>query len=258
MTSKKPLISIITINYNNAEGLKRTIASVINQSFKDIEYIVIDGGSTDESNAVIAEFNDGIHFHISEKDSGIYNAMNKGIKNANGSYLLFLNSGDSLIDDNIINDVVYFGLDKDLIYGNLLFFTAEKEWIWNMPDQLSFETFYNTTIAHPSTFIKKSLFDEIGFYDEELSIVSDWKFFTLACAKYNCTYKHISKVISRYSFDGLSSKAENLVKIESEREKVLNKEFSFFIKDYKSHSSLKKEMKKINYFIKIRRFFKGK
>ena len=91
---KKPLISIITINFNDKIGLQRTFDSVFAQDFNDFEYIVIDGGSNDGSKELIEENTDKISYWISEPDKGIYNAMNKGIKVANGEYLLFLNSGD--------------------------------------------------------------------------------------------------------------------------------------------------------------------
>ena len=95
-------LSIITVNLNNAVGLKKTICSVINQTFLDIEYIIIDGGSLDGSLEIIKEYEKKITYWVSEPDSGIYNAMNKGIMHANGEYLQFLNSGDWLVNDSII------------------------------------------------------------------------------------------------------------------------------------------------------------
>ena len=99
-------ISIITVNYNDREGLKKTIESVINQTWQDFEFIIIDGGSTDGSREVIEQYKDKIDYWISEPDKGIYNAMNKGIKAASGEFLLFLNSGDRLIDKNITEKVI--------------------------------------------------------------------------------------------------------------------------------------------------------
>ena len=92
-------LSIITINYNNLEGLKRTVESVINQTSKEFEYIVIDGGSNDGSGAYIESKSEHIDYWVSEPDKGIYNAMNKGIAKASGEYLLFLNSGDHLFSN---------------------------------------------------------------------------------------------------------------------------------------------------------------
>lgn len=256
MTTSKPKISIITINYNNADGLRQTIQSVLGQSYTAIEYIVIDGASTDGSPLVLEGFKPNLAYALSEADAGIYNAMNKGIKVATGDYLLFLNSGDKLLNTDTIEQVVANGMEADLVYGDLLFFDGVKEWTWNLPETLTFQTFYTSTIAHPSTFIKRSLFGTVGLYDEELKIVSDWKFFLLATARYACTYKHINLVISAYNFDGISSRPENLSAIEVERAKVLAKEFSLFVPDYEELALLKREMKKISYFMKVRKAVK--
>ena len=250
-------ISIITINFNNSEGLTKTIESVINQTYSNIEYLVIDGGSVDDSSAIAKSYKDKISYFISEPDNGIYHAMNKGIKRSNGDYLLFLNSGDSLINNEIISQVVENGLTHDLIYGDLLFFDRDKEWTWKLSDDLTFKNFYKGTIPHPSTFIKKRLFDIVGLYDESLKIVSDWKFFLLATAKFNCTCKHIPLIITAYNFDGLSSKPENLKLIEEERSQVLSEDFSFFVKDYNDLAILRQEMREIKYFIKTRRWLKN-
>ena len=251
---KTPKISVITINFNNDKGLVQTMDSVINQTFSNIEYIVIDGGSIDQSKAVIAQRTSALFYWVSEPDTGIYNAMNKGIKKATGDYVLFLNSGDSLIDNRIIENVVAKELTHDLVYGDLKFFNAEKKWIWHLSSTLTFNSFYTSTIAHPSTFIRRSLFDSVGLYDEGLSIVSDWKFFLLATAKFKCSYKHIDCIVSAYNFDGISSKPENLDRINAERKKVLEQEFPFFIQDYEDLIALKTEVKEMKNWIKARNF----
>ncbi|MEE1946255.1 glycosyltransferase family 2 protein [Pedobacter sp. KR3-3] len=256
MTTNKPKISIITVNYNNADGLRETIRSVTEQSYAAIEYIVVDGASTDGGVDVLESFRPNLAHAISEKDTGIYNAMNKGIKLATGDYLLFLNSGDKLISPQIIEEVVAQGLHADLVYGDLKFFDDAKEWTWNLPDELTFRFFYDSTLPHPSTFISRELFDTVGLYDEELKIVSDWKFFMLAVAKHNCSYQHIGQMISAYNFDGISSKPENGQAIQVERSKVLAETFPLFLADYEELDRLKKELKKIKYFMKVRKAVK--
>lgn len=249
-------ISIITINFNNSEGLEKTIQSVAKQIYNNIEYLIIDGGSVDNSSAIAKSYEDKISYFISEPDNGIYHAMNKGIKQSTGDYLLFLNSGDQLIDELVIQKVIESGLIEDLVYGNLLFLDNKKEWTWSFSDILTFEHFYQSTIPHPSTFIKKQLFEKVGYYDENLKIVSDWKFFILATARFNCTYKHIPMIITAYTFDGISSRPENLKAIDIERSNVLKQEFPLFIKDYENLTSLRNEIKEIKYFIKTRKFIK--
>jgi glycosyltransferase involved in cell wall biosynthesis len=256
MSAKNPKISIVTINFNNGPGLEDTIKSVINQSYGFIEYLVIDGASVDSSLKLIETYSDRIFFWVSEPDNGIYHAMNKGIEQATGEYILFLNSGDRLINDTVIAEVANIGLTHDLVYGDLLFFDHEKTWSWNLPDQITFKSFYQSTIPHPSTFIKRSLFDKAGPYDEKLKVVSDWKFFITALAIHNASYLHINKVISAYNFDGISSKPENLKLIDFERLQVLNEYFPFFVDDYKTLTAVELEMKKIKYFLKTRKLIK--
>ena len=117
--SEMPLISIITVNLNNLEGLKRTMTSVFEQTWQEYEYIIIDGGSTDGSKEYIESFSDKISVWVSEPDAGIYNGMNKGIKVANGEYLLFLNSGDHLFDNRVLDTNRKFLTLYDLVYFNL-------------------------------------------------------------------------------------------------------------------------------------------
>jgi acetyltransferase-like isoleucine patch superfamily enzyme len=127
-------LSIITINRNNAAGLRKTIESVVSQTYTDFEYIIIDGASTDDSVNIIKEYaeatlpcGEGLGerlYWVSEPDKGIYNAMNKGILKANGEYCLFLNSGDWLYDNDVLNDVFSISPTEDIVYGNDVFIGA--------------------------------------------------------------------------------------------------------------------------------------
>ena len=112
--------SVITINFNNASGLEKTIQSVINQTYKNFEYIIIDGDSTDSSKDKIKKYSSSITHFVSEKDYGIYDAQNKGIKIAKGNYLIFLNSGDCFSDSTVLERVekITTGKQAKLIYGN--------------------------------------------------------------------------------------------------------------------------------------------
>ena len=121
-------LSIITINYNNFEGLNRTLKSVINQNLKNFEYIVIDGGSTDGSKELIEKYADKISYWVSEPDRGIYHAMNKGIVKASGEYLLFMNSGDLFYNNFILNEVIDDISKYDLIYFDILIRDGNKEY----------------------------------------------------------------------------------------------------------------------------------
>lgn len=202
---KHKRIAIVTVNLNNKEGLKKTIESVVNQTFfKKINYIIIDGGSTDGSQDIIKEYENFLAYHCSEKDSGVYNAMNKGISVANGTYLLFLNSGDNLCNNMVIENI-YNHLKKDIVYGDLL---VNNNYIKKYPDKITQEYLLEDTLPHPATFIKKSVI--VGNeYREDYKIISDWVFFYESIINRKLTYKHLNYVISNFSLGGLSSNVLN-------------------------------------------------
>mgnify|MGYP001565636508 FL=1 len=148
------VVSIITINYNNASGLKKTIDSVIKQTFKDFEFIIIDGGSTDGSKQVIESNSKSISSWLSEKDNGIYDAMNKGIVKATGNYYLFLNSGDILSEGNILTKVASkLSGGKSFYYGNLLLKKGSVNEKHLAPKTIDLDLMLNSTFLHPCVFI---------------------------------------------------------------------------------------------------------
>ncbi len=223
-------LSIITINKNNAQGLERTIQSVINQTFKDFEYIIIDGASTDSSVEIIKKYQDKIDYWVSEPDTGIYNAMNKGIKVAKGEYLLFLNSGDWLLNNTILAEVFSENFDEDIVYGNIqigdkLIYPHKK---------ITLRILMNSFIPHPASFIKRNLFEKIGLYDEKYKAASDWKFFLQALILENCTYKHIDKNISFFEEGGISGTELRVL----ENKKILQELFPRIYPDYLYYSEL--------------------
>jgi glycosyltransferase involved in cell wall biosynthesis len=250
-------LSIITINYNNLEGLKRTVESVVNQTWQEFEYIVIDGGSTDGSASYIESQNEHIDYWVSEPDKGIYNAMNKGIDKASGEYLLFLNSGDHFFSNEVIKENRQYIENFDLIYFNLKMVREDSSRIVTYSDILRFSDLYFGSLPHPATFIKKSLFEKVGLYDEKLKIVSDWKFFILALFRDNCSYFKVNEVLSIFYLDGISSDMENKEMEYAERKVVLNSYFNGFTEDFnqllefkKIVSSLRKS-RKIKILVKL-------
>ena len=234
-----PKLSIITINYNNLEGLKKTLESVVNQTWQEFEYIVIDGSSIDGSATYIESKNENIDYWVSEPDNGIYNAMNKGIAKASGEYLLFLNSGDHFFSNEVLNENIQYVQKYDLIYFDLQMISATSTKIACYPDAIRFSDLYFGSLPHPATFIKKTLFEKVGFYDENLKIVSDWKFFILALFKYHCTYTKINKTITAFYADGISTNKDNSL----ERSQVLNECFKEFVLDYELLSAAEKNQK---------------
>lgn len=215
-------LSVITINYNNLEGLKRTVDSVVNQIWKEFEYIVIDGGSTDGSKAYLESQTNKIDYWVSAPDLGIYNAMNKGVKIASGEYLLFLNSGDLLYNNSVLDKNLLLLHTQDLICFDILIRKNEIEYIKSSPETNILSYLALDTFPHQSTLIKKKLFDVVGLYDEKLKIVSDWKFLIFAIIFHKASYKKINQVLSIYYLDGISSDSSNHTLMIRERHEVLN------------------------------------
>lgn len=232
-------LTIITINRNNAEGLAKTLKSINQQTCKNFEHVVVDGASTDNSVDVIRQYEDaGIkRVWISESDSGIYNAMNKGIRMASGEYLQFLNSGDMLAGDNVVGDMLQAlelinekrerenQLKLSFLTGGMLLFRDGKRVVWRGPkmDEVTFETLYKGSVNHSPTYIKKDLFEKYGMYDESLRIVSDWKFFLEAIVLHNESIEIVNQIVTIFDLSGISS--TNLKLRQQERSLVLNELF---------------------------------
>ncbi|TYR38235.1 glycosyltransferase [Sphingobacterium phlebotomi] len=239
-------LSIITVNLNNIEGLKNTLESVRKQTYKEFEYIVIDGASTDGSVELIKN-SPIVDSWISEKDTGVYEAMNKGIEKASGDYLLFLNSGDLLFSNNVIEAVIPKLISEAIIYGDIQFVEQDGETLdtYYFPENLSFKYFFHQSLGHPSTFIRKDLFEKYGKYETNYKIVADWVFFTRVIIKEQVSTKHITDVISIFYMDGMSSDPKNRDTIETERKTFLEKEFSLFHHDYVQYFKLEDRLTKL-------------
>lgn len=217
-------ISIITINYNNGKGLQNTIESVIKQSDQDFEFIVIDGNSTDGSKEIISKYKSKLTYAISEPDHGIYNAMNKGILKANFEYLLFLNSGDTLENEDVIKNIQMHLNDSDIVSGDILIEDVKGKHYVPSRDEVTLDFFFNISLFHQSTFIKRQLFLDLGLYNESFKIGGDYEFFIRALYKYNCSYKHSPILISKFITDGISNDPAyvEINKIEAKKAWLLN------------------------------------
>lgn len=223
------ILSIITINRNNAAGLEKTMRSVASQIGGDFEYIVIDGASTDGSVEVIRSFEasfGGRLKWISEPDKGIYNAMNKGIGMATGDYLQFLNSGDSLVSDDVtmrMTEALKSQEYPSILYGNML---KDMPGGKAMRDRcfagrdISFLGFYTGSLNHSSAYIRRSLFNRYGMYDEDFKIVSDWKWFLQAIILGGEKPVYVDMDVTLFDMNGISEKNKALDK--TERRRVLN------------------------------------
>ena len=250
---KNLTLSIITINLNNSLGLEKTINSVLSQGFNTFEYIVIDGASTDNSINVIRRYANvyGDRFKwISEPDKSIYNAMNKGIQMATGEYVQFLNSGDCLASTDVTERMLEELKRNDypsILYGNML---------KDMPDgnvmrdrcfagqEISFLGFYTGTLNHSPAYIRKDLFEKYGLYDENLRIVSDWKWYLQAIilGEEKPVYTDID--VTLFDMHGISETNKELDK--AERKKVLGELIpQTILSDYDSWAFPINQMKRL-------------
>lgn len=267
---------IITINYNNAEGLRKTLASVASQTFRDFEHIIVDGGSTDESVEIIRQYagNEALRLEgdkairqensnadnlasspnylitlspiiwISEPDNGIYDAMNKGIEIALGKrtvnsfnrselvedkkmigrtgvgseYVLFLNSGDYLIDTNVLQMVNDTNMQADVCYFDAIFTKQGEPYLTRTyPDSLSLRFFLSDSLCHQATFYQLSALSEYEGYDEQYKLIGDWALNVKLIVLNNCSIQHYPSVTTCYEIGGLSWTDEGRQRCEDEK-----------------------------------------
>lgn len=199
-------LSIITVNKNNCKGLQKTIDSILAQTWRDYEWIVIDGGSTDGSKELLEKYKDHFTYWCSEPDCGVYTAMNKGLAHAQGEWVNFMNSGDRFADSKTLDLVFSQSYEEDIIYGYMM-----RKSLDGKPQNPSFmkkkiywENFYFSTIPHQSSFIRGKLFDKIGGYDESYSRVADRKWFFQAIVLNGYKTRFIPVPLSIYECGGIS------------------------------------------------------
>ena len=247
-------LSIITINYNNAEGLRKTMESVLAQTYTEIEYIIVDGASTDGSVDVIRELTTRPTIKwVSEKDTGIYNAMNKGICMATGEYIEILNSGDILFDANVTQRMIE-RLDQinskreenvGILYGNMIKVNAQGKVVGKSGyTEYSLRQFYSSTLNHDCAYIRRDLFEEYGLYDEQLKIVSDWKWYLQAIGLGRVKPEYVDIDVTIFDDGGISE--TNLALRNAERRKVLEEVLPpAVLWDYDTHAFEMDQMKRL-------------
>lgn len=223
-------LSIITINFNNFDGLKKTVESVVNQTYRDLEYIIVDGASTDGGAEYVKQMSTQSYSFpltcISEKDTGIYNAMNKGIKKAKGEYLLFLNSGDFLIAPDVIERVFEQALIADIVCARTN--VSDKGsviWVSPLLQQISLSTLYFNGIPHQATFIRRSLFEKYGLYREDFRYNSDTDFWYKAIVLGDATTQGVDVITTDYNLDGVSASDSHNETFINEHNQILSQGF---------------------------------
>ena len=201
-------ISIITACYNETGTIEKTFQSIFSQTYKNIESIVIDGGSTDGTLDIIEKYRNKITYFVSEPDEGIYNAMNKGIKASSGEVLYFLNANDTLYSDDVIEAVAnsFKKGNPDFVYGNLCFLETDKlPKIRFQKQNLKENLLLSSPVWHPASFYKRNLFDKFGLYDENFRIAADHDFNMRILRDKKTKTFYLNKTIANFNMTGLCS-----------------------------------------------------
>jgi glycosyltransferase involved in cell wall biosynthesis len=235
--TKKYLLSVITVTFNAGKYLEETILSIVNQTFRDIEFIIIDGGSTDETIDIIKKYESKISYWTSEDDEGVFDAMNKGIDIASGKWINFMNAGDCFFEHDTLAKVASL-LEKsnvEIVYGNTVIKYDEsyKKTKILSPD-LKFD--FGLPFCHQSVFVRSDLYKSAKF-NTEYQIYSDYDFF-LNCFKKKCAFSFVSEIIAIYNCGGLSSQRslkhyKELYSISCQEDNVLHstKVLTFILND---------------------------
>lgn len=220
-----PKISIITVSYNAAKTIEQTILSVVNQTYSNIEYIIIDGGSADGTIDIIKKYQGKIAYWVSEKDNGIYDAMNKGIDVATGRYLIFIHGGDCLRENILEKMSIYFASDIcNFVYGNVLMKDI------NMVYDGKFNKYRLSisNICQQSIFYHHKIFNLVGKHDLKYNVLAD-RVLNIKCFADNRIEKvYVNEIIADYAGGGFSSRNIDK-KFETDREMIIKNEFGYKI-----------------------------
>lgn len=239
------MLSIITINLNNLAGLRKTVESVFNQSYQDWEFLIIDGGSIDGSIEFTKQNNNRLSYFISEKDKGVYHAINKGIKASKGTFLMFLNSGDYLLHKDVLHEGVQkisTLLDADVYYGDIEIMGKEGIERINYYDKPTMGYWRDGNINHQAAFYKKDLFIELGLYDPEFKLAAD-QAFNIKAFSHGKRFQHLGITMVHYDVNGQSSKNFQLYKREMKKayEKLLPAHVREIILEHEMYQNLFKQ-----------------
>ena len=252
------MLTIITINRDNAAGLEKTIKSVLSQTCEEFEYVVVDGASIDGSVDVIHRLAEGLGDRlkwVSEPDSGIYNAMNKGIRMASGEYIQILNSGDSLVSVDV-TDRMLAELERrgkpSILYGNMVKCFPDGHQVVDKcfaGQEVTMLGMFTGTLNHNPAYIRRDLFDKYGYYDESLKICSDWKWYMQAIVLGGEMPAYVDMNVTYFDMTGVSETAGSREKIKVERKKVLAELFPrAILSDYEAYSQDIYAMRRLHRF----------
>jgi hypothetical protein len=231
-------LTILTVNKNNYHGLIKTLDSLLNYDKKKSDFHLIIDGNSNDFDLSLHELQNRYNFdYISEKDNGIYNAMNKGIIISKSNRLLFLNSGDSIINATVFKKFITSYPDTELVYSNILKVLENGiEIKTKFPRELTLDYMISYGLPHQATIINRSLFDKIGLYNEDYKIISDWVFFMEALFYHNASYKYVNEDVVYFDGAGISNQSEYLKSIIREQLHYISRRFPNKLSSYKLNS----------------------
>lgn len=231
-------VYVVTVSYNCCDLIEETILSVINQTYNNVKYIIIDGNSNDGTKEIIKKYESSLYKYVSEKDNGIYDAMNKALKLIDNkeAYIIFMNAGDYFCHRDVISDVIRENYD-DFIYGKINIFDKYNK--IEIGTEVNLENIvYRNICRHQSVFCKRYVFDKVGLFNYKLKIASDYEFFVKVFKNKSISKKYMNYLVADMNMEGVSSKRfkESL----NEKLKVIKREFTkrnylkayFYIKLY--------------------------
>ncbi len=238
---QQPLVSILTVTLNSERYLEDTIRSIAGQTYSNIEYIIVDGGSTDRTPDIIGKYGGTVAKWVSEPDRGIYDAMNKGIKMSSGEIIGIVNS-DDWYERDTVERVVREALEHpeyDVFHGNLMMCSPEGEKIFlYKPDPGFKNIWHDMTILHPTCFVRKKTYEKHGLFNDRYRIVADYDF-VLRLYKAGVKFKYIDRVLANQRTGGISCTRDRDAIIEN-KDIVISHGLSSFAAYYDMYFKLTK------------------
>jgi GT2 family glycosyltransferase len=221
-SSDKPRVSVITVVYNGAQHLEECIIAVERQTYPHIDHIIVDGGSTDGSVDIIRRHESHLARWVSERDEGLYDAMNKGVAMVSdpGAYVLFANADDRIYTSDAIAKVMEKSNGEDLVYGKMIF--TDGDFAGTIGREVTFRDLSLETLCHPATFVRRSVFDKVGRFDRSYSVAADYDFIVRAF-KAGVTTRFVDVIVSSMRMGGVSD--DRFVLSCAERKRVIRSQF---------------------------------
>lgn len=218
--------SIITVCYNEGESIRITAESILKQTYKNYQWIIIDGGSKDQTLNILDNYKNIIHTLVSGKDSGIYDAMNKGLAYATGDYIIMMNGGDGFASSDVLERTAAFGTRNDILFGDQI---NEFGNVADFKDVvLNKKHFFGSKLlAHQATFVKKTIYDQHGGYDASYKITGDSEFFTKVFTQANhVSSQYLGFIVSLFNSNGMSCNPKNRPIMDAEYAQMNKKYFT--------------------------------